>query len=101
MNDPDLTFSVTGEPLVAELEAIGAGLTAFNEAEFGPAHRTALAVVVRDDDDTIVAGISGYTAWDWLYVQWLWVDDTFRGQQLAARMLDAAEAEARARGCHN
>ena len=101
MSDPDLTLTVTGEPLVAELEAIGAGLTAFNEAEFGPAHRTPLAVVVRNDEDAIVAGISGYTAWDWLYVQWLWVDDAFRGQQLAAKMLDAAEAEARARGCRN
>lgn len=101
MNDPDLTLTVTGEPLVAELEAISQGLTAFNEADVGPAHRTPLAVVVRDDEDTIVAGISGYTAWDWLYVQWLWVADEHRGQHLAARMLDAAEAEAVARGCHN
>ena len=101
MSDPDLTLRVTGEPLVAELEAIGAGLTAFNESDVGPAHRTLLAVVVRDGDDAIVAGISGYTAWDWLYVQWLFVDERFRGQRLAARMLDAAEAEAKARGCHN
>ena len=101
MSDPDLTVTVTGEPLVAELEAIGAGLTGFNEAAFGPAHRTPIAVVVRSDEDAIVAGISGYTAWDWLYVQWLWVEDAFRGQQLAAKMLDAAESEARARGCHN
>jgi GNAT superfamily N-acetyltransferase len=47
-----------------------------------------------------VAGISGYTAWGWLYVQWLWVDESLRGRTIAGRMLDAAEKEAAARGCH-
>ena len=36
MSDPDLTLTVTGEPLVAELEAINQGLTAFNEADALP-----------------------------------------------------------------
>jgi len=45
-------------------------------------------------------GISGYTAWGWLYVQWLWVDEKLRGQGTAGRMLEAAEREAVARGCH-
>jgi GNAT superfamily N-acetyltransferase len=47
-----------------------------------------------------VAGISGYTAWGWLYVQWLWVAEAQRGQGLAGRMLAAAEREAKIRGCH-
>ena len=50
MNDPDLTFSVTGEPLVAELEEIGAGLTAFNEADVGPAGRDLLDHLGRAGD---------------------------------------------------
>ena len=32
-----------------------------------PARRKALAVFVRDEAGEIVAGISGYTAWGWLY----------------------------------
>ena len=94
----DLT--VTANPSPAELEAIGGGLAAFNEADVGPAERTPLAVVVRNEAGTIVAGTSGYTAWGWLYVQWLWVAEARRGQGLAGRMLAAAEEEARARGCH-
>ena len=89
----DLT--VTANPSPAELEAIGGGLAAFNEADVGPAERTPLAVVVRNEAGTIV-----YTAWGWLYVQWLWVAEAQRGQGLAGRMLAAAEEEARARGCH-
>jgi GNAT superfamily N-acetyltransferase len=93
-------LTVTATPTPAELEIIGGSLTAFNEADAGPAERMPLAVLVRNDAGTIVAGISGYTAWGWLYVQWLWVHDTQRGHGLAGRMLTAAEDEARKRGCH-
>ena len=93
-------LTVTAAPSPAELEAIGGGLAAYNEADVGPAERTPLAVVVRNEAGTIVAGTSGYTAWGWLYVQWLWVAEAQRGQGLAGRMLAAAEEEARARGCH-
>lgn len=93
------TFTVTDTPAADNLSIVQAGLAAFNEADVGPADRRALAVLGRDGD-TVVAGLSGYTAWGWLYVQWLWVDATHRGEGLAARMLDAAEAEARDRGCH-
>jgi GNAT superfamily N-acetyltransferase len=96
----ELVVNVTATPSPAELETIGGALTAFNEADVGPADRELLAVVVRDDEE-VVAGISGYTAWGWLYVQWLWVADTQRGRGLAGRMLAAAEEEARARGCHS
>jgi GNAT superfamily N-acetyltransferase len=94
----DLT--VTAAPTPAELETIGGGLTAFNEADVGPAGRLPLAVLVRNEAGTIVAGTSGYTAWGWLYVQWLWVAETARGQGIAGKMLIAAEDEARTRGCH-
>src|SRR5262249_53063531 len=75
------------------------GLTAFNEADVGPADRIPLAVVLRDTAGALVGGLSGYTAWDWLYVQWLWLDVDQRGKGLAGGMLAAAEAEARDGGC--
>ena len=96
----DLAVTVTAAPSASELETIGGGLAAFNESDVGPADRTPLAVVFRDDAGTIVAGISGYTAWGWLYLQWLWVAETQRGEGLAGRMLALAEDEARSRGCH-
>ena len=95
-----LSLTVTDTPEADELAAIGGALARFNDADVGPAGRRALAVVMRDEAGAIVAGISGYTAWGWLYVQWLWVDEAWRGRGIAGRMLDAAEAEARARGCH-
>lgn len=94
------TISVTGTPSPEELDVIGRGLAAFNEADAGPADRRTLAVIARSNSGEIVGGISGHTAWGWLYVQWLWVAEAQRGQGLAARLLAAAENEARTRSCH-
>ncbi|RUW34236.1 MULTISPECIES: N-acetyltransferase [unclassified Mesorhizobium] len=93
------TLEITDEPLPQDLARVGEGLAAFNDGDVGASGRKPLAVFVRDDAGAIVAGISGYTAWGWLYVQWLWVDEMLRGRRIAASMLDAAEREAAERGC--
>ena len=94
------TLETTADPLAEDLAFLAERLTAFNDSDVGHSGRKALAVFVRDEDGAVVAGISGYTAWGWLYVQWLWVDEKLRGQRMASQMLDAAEREAVARGCH-
>ncbi len=94
------TLEITADPIPRELGFLGEQLSAFNDGDVGASGRKTLVVFVRDEDGAIVAGISGYTAWGWLYVQWLWVDEKLRGQRVAGRMLEAAEIEATARGCH-
>jgi len=94
------TITVLDKPATDELDIIGERLTAFNTGDVGPADKQALIVAVRDENAKLLAGISGYTAWGWLYIQWLWVDDSLRGQNMASRMLEAAEDEAARRGCH-
>ena len=95
-----LALEVSDTPRAEDLDLLGTSLASFNENDVGPSERTALAVFVRDTDDRVVAGLSGYSAWGWLYVQWLWVAEGQRGGGLAGRLLEAAEDEARARGCH-
>lgn len=95
-----LSATVTDTPSEAEVAAIGEGLTAYNAATVGPADRRLLAVVLRDEAGTVQGGLTGHTAWGWLFVQWLWIAEGVRGQGQAGRLLALAEAEARARGCH-
>jgi GNAT superfamily N-acetyltransferase len=94
-----LRISVTATPDTLDLAAISEGLAAFNDADVGPADRVPLAVIVRGAAGQLTGGISGYTAWGWLYVQWLGLEAGLRGQGRAGNMLAAAEAEARARSC--
>lgn len=93
-------LDVTASPSPEELAVIGEGLTAFNDADVGPSERKPLAVLIRDMEDKVIGGLSGYTAWGWLFTQWLFVPETLRGEGMAGKLLSQAEEEARARGCH-
>ncbi|NLR96755.1 GNAT family N-acetyltransferase [Rhizobium sp. P38BS-XIX] len=94
-----MQLHVTDAPADAELAAISESLTAFNNVDVGPSQRRSLTVLIRDDAVKTIGGISGYTAWGWLFTQWLFVPETLRGQGMAGKLLEAAENEAMARGC--
>jgi GNAT superfamily N-acetyltransferase len=91
---------VTASPSAEELAVIGDGLTAFNTTDVGASGRQPLAVLIRDVEGNVIGGLSAYTAWGWLFTQWLFVPEPLRGTGMAGRLLTEAEAEARVRGCH-
>lgn len=85
------------------------GLRAFNDAASAH-HRDAhagvhpmvpLDVYLRGNGEMISGGITASTFWGWLEVEHLWVDETLRGHGFGRRLLLAAEAEARRRGCNH
>lgn len=99
MTTPQL--DLTDTPADADMAVIMSGLTGFNTADVGPPGRRPLAVLIRDDDGSVVGGTLGSTAWGWLYIQWLFVPERLRGQGLAGKLLSLAETEAVARGCNS
>jgi GNAT superfamily N-acetyltransferase len=74
-------------------------LKAHNLAAFGESNRRELTIPLYGEGGGINGGLVGYTGRGWLYVAMLYIPEQQRGQGLAARMLDVAEEEARARGC--
>jgi len=99
MTTPQL--DLTDTPADADMAVIMSGLTGFNTADVGPPGRQPLAVLIRDEDGSVVGGTLGSTAWGWLYIQWLFVPERLRGQGLAGKLLSLAETEAVARGCNS
>jgi len=89
--DPDPADIARLEALVVQQNAAATGRTGEPEMQ--------LAIFVRDDDGTMVAGVYGWTWGGCCELQHLWVDEARRGQGLGSRLLDAAEAEAARRGC--
>ncbi len=91
-------ISVTATPTAVELASVRDGLVAFsrNVADYDEAQP--LGVFARLDE-AIVGGITGTTQCEWLFIEYLWVCDEFRGDGLGARLLREVEAAGRARGC--
>jgi GNAT superfamily N-acetyltransferase len=80
-------------------DEIRRGLMAFNVGFAGPDRHARLALAARDETGRLVGGVYGSTAWQWLFVDLLWVDEPWRRQGIGRRLLGAAEAVARERGC--
>lgn len=70
----------------------------FNVSATGIADARLLAIILRDDDGSISAGLYGWTWGRCCEVKTLWVDERRRGEGLGTRLMAAAEVEARARG---
>jgi GNAT superfamily N-acetyltransferase len=83
----------------AEEQMILDRLKAYNLATFGESNRRELTIPLHDEHGTVIGGLVGYTGRGWLYIAMLYIPEELRGQGIATRMLEMAEAEARARGC--
>ena len=77
---PRLPISVDLTLAPADIAAVRAGVMAHNDAAVGRALVQPLALYVRDESGTIRGGLVGYLAWQWLYVDLLWVDTPLRGR---------------------
>ncbi|MBK8027265.1 MAG: GNAT family N-acetyltransferase, partial [Chloroflexi bacterium] len=62
---------------------------------------TPLNIFVRDDMGEIVGGILGGMWGGWLHITFLWVAPELRKQGYGTRLLQAAEAEAKEKGCRS
>ena len=76
------------------------GLVDYNESQAPDSKSRDIAVLARHEGK-VVAGLTGHTYWNWLFVKWLWVAEDFRKQGLGRKLIAAAHQEARARGCQH
>jgi len=88
-------------PSQKEIDFINQGLEDFNNKAVGHDNHKLLNIVEYDSDGNVVAGILGGTYWGWMHIDILWVAENFRKKGLGSKLLEAAENEAQARGCHS
>ncbi|WP_210461806.1 GNAT family N-acetyltransferase [Pantoea ananatis] len=86
-------------PSHQEKDVIINGLWDHN-SRYHPVEIKQFLINFTDEKNTVKGGVIAQTWWDALEVQYLWIDDLYRGKGYGKEMMKQAEAVARQRGCH-
>jgi GNAT superfamily N-acetyltransferase len=99
--DSDLPEIVVSEaPGSAECQAIMSRLIEYNESKGFRTGFEPLAILLRDPGTgETVGGIWGKSSYDWLYLEFFFVPEAYRGRDVGTLLLQKAEEVGRARGC--
>jgi GNAT superfamily N-acetyltransferase len=84
-----------------DIAIIENGVDEFNMRYTGDYNYRPVRIFLRDEANQIFGGITADLWGGWMYVDYLWIDEGLRGQDFGTRLMEAAEAEARAHGCHH
>ena len=95
-NEPVITRST---PSSTDQKFMEDRLYEFNCAQTGQKDGQLFGFFIRNEADEILAGVAGWTWSQACEIRELWVDPSRRGQGYGRRLLEAAEQEARTRGC--
>ncbi len=91
-------ISVSDRDDTPEAAFISESLRVYIEERFGAAEKKPFVAVLRSQTQEILGGLKGFSHWHWLYISQLWVKENVRSNGLGKDLLEAVEAEARARG---
>jgi GNAT superfamily N-acetyltransferase len=91
----DVTDNI--DPL--HLQIIREDLEGHHAADSPPMDWLPLAVMMRNENQEIIAGVIGGSYWGWLYISRVWVKDREQRKIHSLRLLIEAEKEAERRGC--
>jgi GNAT superfamily N-acetyltransferase len=86
-------------PSSEELRFLEDRIYEFNSAQTGIDDGQQFAFFVHNDQQEIVAGLSGWTWANSCEIQNLWVHPTWRGKGYGQKLLKSAESEAQEHGC--
>jgi len=94
-----MDLRITDQIQEKDRAAVLQGLSDYNMARIEDKHPRNLGIYLDDSKGNVQAGLLGFTLGYWLMVQYLWVAEGYRGQEIGSTILRQAETEARARGC--
>jgi len=88
-----------GEAATKFTKELTHNLVDYNRSVGPPEAWQELVISVEADDRAALGGLTGYTHWQWLFVERLWVAATARRKGIGAQLLAKAEQAAMDRGC--
>lgn len=90
-NIEDLIIEPVLTPQQQDVEDLLAGLRAYNISQLWQNEKRPVACMIRHIDGSIAGGIFGYISWGWCSIEMLWVDEQYRGNDLATKIMRRME----------
>jgi len=99
MKTKDHALEIVEDASISDIVQLEAHIDAFNAAATGIDDARLLSIFLKRPDGSLYAGLHGHSWGRTCQIKLLWVAEQERGCGLGAALLEAAEAEARRRGC--
>jgi GNAT superfamily N-acetyltransferase len=97
MTESSIAWAVDDDPAGEDLAIVSEGVIQFGRTEAAGGNPRPIACFLRDSGE-IIAGATGRTEFNRLFVGYLWVTERLRGQGLGSEALKRIEGAARERG---
>lgn len=94
-----MEFRITDEIEEKDKESIFQGVLKYNLERIEDKNPKDLGVYLEDETGKKLGGLIGDTHGNWLFINFLWVSEELRGQNIGSRILNQAEETAKERGC--
>ena len=98
LNLDELLFEPVLPAQVADIEELTSELRAYNHAQLWTNEKKPVACMVRDLQGKLIAGLFANNSWGWCAIELLWVDEAYRGNDLATTLMQKIEQYAISEG---
>lgn len=94
-----MQYKITSMPSEGDKQEIYDELLKYNLNHLENSQVQELGIFLENEEGEKLAGLIGKTHGNWLTIDYLWVHESLRGNDIGSEIINKAEMESKSRGC--